>query len=71
MKKIFIKEMTSGKRDSLVISNKIITMYENIEPSQLSQFLTHNSMTNYIAAYVGYGIGRDLGGSIISELMGD
>jgi len=71
MKKKFIKEMTDGKRDSLSIPSNIIEMYEDIEPSQLIKLLTHRSMTNYFAAHAGYSLGRDLGHTIINELIGE
>lgn len=71
MKKEFIKEMTNGKRDSLSIPSNIIKMYEDVEPSQLMKLLTHRSMTNYFAAHAGYNIGKDLGNTIINELMGE
>jgi hypothetical protein len=71
MKKEFIKEMTDGKRDSLSIPSNVIKMYEDIEPNQLIKLLTHRSMTNYFAAHVGYSIGKDVGHTIINELMGE
>jgi len=71
MKKEFIREMTDGKRDTLSIPSTIISMYEDIEPSQISKLLTNRSMTNYLAAYAGYSLGRDLGNADMSELMGE
>jgi len=71
MKKEFIAEMTDGKRDSLSIPSNTISMYEDIEPSQLIKLLTHRSLTNYFAAHAGYSIGKDLGNSVMSELIGE
>ena len=59
MKKKFISEMTDGKRDSLSLPSGIRSEYD-IEPSQLMKLLTHRSLTNYFAVYVGYRIGRNL-----------
>ncbi|MCF6243540.1 MAG: hypothetical protein L3J43_00720 [Sulfurovum sp.] len=59
MKKEFISAMTDGKRDTLSLPTNIVGEYD-IEPGQLSHFLTHRSLTNYIAARAGYNIGHAL-----------
>jgi len=60
MKKEFISAMTNGERDNLSLPSGIRSEYD-IENNELLKILTNRSLTNYIAAHVGYNIGKDLG----------